>query len=83
MKIRLKLYAMLTDFLPQPAIRNEVTIDIDEDMTIDQVINRHKLPPEWVHLVLLNGVYVYPPERQTTRLRDGDALAIWPPIAGG
>ncbi|MGB9149478.1 MAG: MoaD/ThiS family protein, partial [Burkholderiales bacterium] len=39
--------------------------------------------PEWVHLVLLNGVYVYPPERQTTRLRDGDALAIWPPIAGG
>jgi sulfur carrier protein ThiS len=83
MKIKLKLYAMLTDFLPQPAIRNETTIDIDQHTTIAQIIDRYKLPAEWVHLVLLNGTYIYPLEWHGKKLNEGDALAIWPPIAGG
>ncbi|HVS27470.1 MAG TPA: MoaD/ThiS family protein [Burkholderiales bacterium] len=36
-----------------------------------------------MHLVLVNGFYVYPTERTTRNLKDGDVLAIWPPIAGG
>ena len=36
-----------------------------------------------VHLVLVNGVYVQPEERASRVLKDGDVLAIWPPIAGG
>jgi sulfur carrier protein ThiS len=32
---------------------------------------------------MLNGVFVPPDERAATRFADGDALAIWPPIAGG
>ncbi len=83
MKIKLKLYAMLTDFLPQPSVRNETFIEIDEQTTITQIIDRYKLPAEWVHLVLLNGVYIYPLEWQGKKLHEGDALAIWPPIAGG
>jgi sulfur carrier protein ThiS len=83
MKIKLKLYAMLTDFLPQPSVRNETTIEIDQHTTIAQIIDRYKLPAEWVHLVLLNGVYIYPLEWQGKKLHEGDALAIWPPIAGG
>jgi sulfur carrier protein ThiS len=35
------------------------------------------------HLVLVNGAYVPPGERARLALRDGDALAIWPPVAGG
>jgi len=33
--------------------------------------------------VLINGVFVPPDERATSVLRDGDVLAVWPPIAGG
>jgi thiamine biosynthesis protein ThiS len=83
MKIKFKLYAMLTDFLPQPSIRNETTIEIDEHTTIAQIIDQYKLPAVWVHLVLLNGVYIYPLEWHEKKLKEGDALAIWPPIAGG
>jgi sulfur carrier protein ThiS len=36
-----------------------------------------------VHLVLINGVFVPPPERTSRALKEGDVLAIWPPIAGG
>jgi molybdopterin converting factor small subunit len=36
-----------------------------------------------VHLVLVNGVYVPPAERLSFTPKEGDVLAIWPPIAGG
>jgi molybdopterin converting factor small subunit len=32
---------------------------------------------------VLNGVYVHPSERDQAILRDGDTLAVWPPVAGG
>ena len=36
-----------------------------------------------VHLVLVNGRYIAPEMRASEVLHPGDALAIWPPIAGG
>ena len=41
------------------------------------------LPPKLVHLVLVNGRYIEPEQRLTQTLKEGDVLAIWPPIAGG
>ena len=41
------------------------------------------LPDKMVHLVLVNGRYIAPEHRATEVLQPGDALAIWPPIAGG
>lgn len=83
MRIRFKLFATLTDYLPQPSNRNEVDIDLEPDATVGSVIARFNLPPKLVHLVLVNGLYVYPEERAAKPLQEGDALAIWPPIAGG
>jgi sulfur carrier protein ThiS len=31
----------------------------------------------------VNGVFIPPDARATTSLKDGDTLAVWPPIAGG
>ncbi|HEY4038340.1 MAG TPA: MoaD/ThiS family protein [Burkholderiaceae bacterium] len=50
---------------------------------VQSVIDRFNLPARQVHLVLVNGVYVAPSTRSNRRLSEGDALAIWPPIAGG
>ena len=49
----------------------------------EAVIDRFQLPPALVHLVLVNGSYVAADQRAARVLADGDALAIWPPIAGG
>jgi molybdopterin converting factor small subunit len=53
------------------------------DATIASIIEPFKLPMKMVHLVLINGSYVAPDDRLTRTLKEGDVLAIWPPIAGG
>ncbi len=83
MNVVLKLYATLSDYLPQGAHDNRIEITIDEDETVGSIIARHHLPEKLVHLVLVNGAYVQPHDRATRRLAAGDHLAIWPPIAGG
>ena len=83
MRITFKLYATLSDYLPAGQRHNAVELDIEPATTIGDLIERFNLPKKLVHLVLVNGVYVPPAERLTRTLQEGDALAIWPPIAGG
>jgi sulfur carrier protein ThiS len=84
MQITFKLYATLTDYLPIDKRRsNQLTLDVKPDATVAEVIAPFDLPPKQVHLVLINGHFVPPAERTSRTLREGDVLAIWPPIAGG
>ena len=84
MKITFKLFASLTEFLPQQArYTNVVELDVAPDASILQIIDQYRLPPKLVHLVLVNGKYIEPEKRSTCTLVEGDVLAIWPAIAGG
>lgn len=84
MKITLKLFASLTDYLPaEHKYSNAMELDVDPEASILQVIEPLSLPEKMVHLVLVNGRYVAPEMRRSQTLAEGDALAIWPPIAGG
>jgi molybdopterin synthase sulfur carrier subunit len=47
------------------------------------VLGRFGIPPEKAHLVLLNGVYLDARARDEPRIQSHDALAVWPPVAGG
>lgn len=82
-RINLKLYASLADYLPADAEGNVVDVELADDATPYQVIDRFKVPRQEAHLILLNGVYVKPEARDQAAFRDGDTLAIWPPVAGG
>lgn len=84
MQITFKLYASLTEYLPPDKRRgNEMTLDLPEGTTIEQVTEPLQMPPKLVHLVLVNGRYVAPADRASHVLHPGDVLAIWPPVAGG
>jgi len=83
MPITVKLYAGLTRYLPDGASNNAVQMDLADGTTAATVIDCFDLPEELVHIVLLNGVYIQPEDRAGTVLKDGDVLALWPPVAGG
>lgn len=83
-RMTLKLYASLTDYLPEAFRKSHaMPLEVDADATIESVVAPLGMPPRLVKLVVLNGVFVPPSQRATTRFADGDVLAIWPPVAGG
>ncbi len=88
MRITLKLFATLADYLPREheghaRVGNELALEVPEGTTLDAVIEKFPMPRQLVHLVLVNGEFVLPAERARHVLQEGDAVAIWPPIAGG
>ena len=84
MKVTLKLYATLSDHLPDAARKtNAGELDLHPGTSIAQVIERENLPRKLCHLVRIDGVFIPPAERATRALVEGETLAIWPPIAGG
>lgn len=83
MRITIKLFALLAKYLPDGAVKNELEIEVADGASVQDVIHHLKLPSEHCHLVLVNGVYIAPSERETHVMAPGEALAIWPPVAGG
>ncbi len=83
MTITFKLYAGLSEYLPEGATRNSTQIELQPGDTVNQVIDRCQVPRDLAHLVMLNGIYLATDQRDQSQLKTGDTLAIWPPVAGG
>ncbi len=83
MRITIKLFALLARHLPPGAKDNQADLDVADDATPAAVMAQLGLPRGHCHLVLINGAYTPPGEIDRALLKDGDALAIWPPVAGG
>lgn len=83
MRIRLKLFAHLGRHLPPGAAQNSVEVEVPEAATPHQVMDLYRVPRDQAHLVVVNGVFVLPHQRNSLALSDGDTLALWPPVAGG
>ena len=84
LRITFKLFATLQDYLPAEAKKtNALTLDLADGTTVAQIVERFALPLKLVHLVLIDGSFVPPADRAGRVLKDGETLAIWPPVAGG
>jgi len=74
MKVKVKLFALLRKFGP-----DEQVVESPEGTTIDSVVQTLKIPPTIRLLKIVNGVH----QPADHILKDGDELALFPPIAGG
>jgi len=83
MKITLKCFATLSKHLPTHAKANAAIVEIKDNMTVHEAIDYFKISREEAHLVIVNGIFVCPPDRDKTILKDNDTLAVWPEVAGG
>lgn len=83
MKVTVKLFASLGDYLPQGAKRNQIEMEYPPETTLVDILEHLKVPQELVHLVLIDGVFVPLEERSTRILVEGEEVAFFPPVAGG
>ena len=84
MKVKLKLFATLTSFLPPEHRRSGlVELDLAPGTTVRALIELQRLPPALCTMVLVNGVSLSAQEQEARVLAEGDVLAIWPPVGGG
>ncbi len=82
-KFTLKLFASLSEHLPAGAKDNAIVLNLAEDATIGGALAALGVPREQCHLVLLNGIFVPPGQRQAKPISEGDVVSVWPPVAGG
>ncbi len=84
MKIKIKLFVSLREYLPAEFSKQDSFImDLSDEETPHDLIDRFNIPRKLAHLVMINGVYVLPEDRDKPVFKDEDVLAIWPPVAGG
>jgi sulfur carrier protein len=74
MKISVKLFASLRDFGP-----NIEEKSVPGNSTVESVVNSLSLPEDIPLLTLVNGVHADLKET----LKEGDVLALFPPVGGG
>lgn len=77
MKISLKLYTVLKDYLPENLDKG--TLEIPADAKVSDVITLLNIPQDLPKIILINGIQKSP----ASDLREGDELNIFPPISGG
>ncbi len=74
MKVKIKLFATLRKFGPE-----EQEVELPENATIEDAVKLLDLPQKFPLLKIVNGEH-RPPKHP---LKDGDEVALFPPIAGG
>lgn len=77
MKVKISLFATLRKFSPNG--KNVFILDLEPDTTVAELIDRLGIPPATHRIVLINGHHGKP----ETTLTDGDAVTMFPPMAGG
>lgn len=77
MTVQIKLFAGLRDLLPEG--RFPYPANLPEGTTVADALRFLHLPEDKPRILLVNGRHAVPDHI----LRDGDALSVFPPVAGG
>lgn len=76
MKIQVQLHATLRDLLPD----GKGEVELPDPATVNDLLDHLKLDEEMRELVTVNGEQA---EDYSVALSEGDAVSIFPPVAGG
>lgn len=83
MRITVRMFAHLSRYLPPGARENQIELEVPEGIAPSKILEQLGVSPLQCHLLLVNGVYIPPSERNVYILRAEDVMALWPPVAGG
>jgi molybdopterin synthase sulfur carrier subunit len=78
-KVRVKLMASLRGKLP-PEAKGLAELDVPAGATVADVLGKLGIPDGQVHAVMVNDELDH---NRSRTLKEGDALLVLPPVAGG
>jgi len=79
MQVEIALYATLSKYLPPGAEQRKAVIAARDGATAREIMLQLDIPQEYPNVLLVNGKQA----NSDTVLKDGETLAIFPPLAGG
>jgi len=79
MNVEVALYATLSKYLPPGAEQRKAVIAARDGATAGEIMLQLGIPQEYPNVLLVNGKQA----NSDTVLKDGETLAIFPPLAGG
>jgi sulfur-carrier protein len=79
MNVEVALYATLSKHLPPGSGQRKALITAREGATVREIMLQLGIPQEHPNVLLVNGKQANP----DTILKDGETLAVFPPLAGG
>ena len=79
MKIEVKLFATLRDYLPEGSGRFSCKMEIEDSSRVEDILSKLNIPEEMPKIILVNGVH----GKKEQVLKEGDILSVFPPVAGG
>ena len=79
MKVEVRLFANLAKLLPPGSQNKRATMTVKKGATIDDLLEKLKLPSKITNVVMVNGVS----KSRESQLEEGDVVSVFPPIAGG
>jgi sulfur carrier protein len=78
-KIEIALYATLSKYLPPGSEQRKAVIAAPDGATAREIMSQLSIPQDHPNILLVNGKQANP----DTVLKDGETLAVFPPLAGG
>jgi molybdopterin converting factor small subunit len=78
-KVRLRLFATLADYLPPDADGDGITLALPGGATVADALAQLRIPAGEPHLTAVNGDNAGPDRL----LVDGDEVTLFPPLSGG
>ena len=79
MRVMVRLFANLRDYVPQAKIGKTLEVDLLEGARIRDLADRFHLPLDLVKLAYVNGIY----QELDFQLHENDEIGLFPPIGGG
>jgi len=78
-QVEIRLFAYLRELLP-PESRGVKKIEVKDCLTIDNLMDEIGIVEKEIMIVMINGIRKLD---YNESLKDGDRLAIFPPVGGG
>ncbi len=79
MKLEICLYASLASLLPEKTGSNSCVMEVADGISVEALLTQLNIPLHVPKIIFLNGIHA----ELSNTLKDGDRLAVFPPIAGG